>query len=495
MSNIRVTYSGLIAFLVGLLGIITGIIFTILVTRKLDSQELGLWTLIGSLVSYVVIVEPVISYWTSRQIARGEKIGKTAVVLSGIFSIGGSITYFIIAIFVSPELKVDLTPILLASALVPITYLNNTLNGIILGYKPQGVSYGMVAFEVSKLPLGFVLVHVSELGIVGAILATILASLTKTVVLLLLAKEQLANGFSVENIKFWLKLSWIPLYNGGSGLIYSLDVLVYSIITHSVIGLAYWGTASAISNLVSHSGQISHALYPKMIATGKKTFAEENLKRFVFFAIPILFASIVFAKPALHILNPIYADGYLVVIILTIRTFVYVLTNTFYNILSAYETADVDKNTSTKKYLKSRFFSLPTMNYIMTISYVSALGVSLLVIGSSSPELHLVTVWSGILLATSIPFMVYGLRAVRKHYQINLPYLLMLKFSIIAFVSSVIIYYLENTFLIYTESIYDFLPQLIPLIVFGGCIYFGICYISDKSTRDLFKAIINEIKS
>ena len=40
MSSIRVTYSGLIAFGVSLIGVITGTIFVIMVTRKLTPDEL-----------------------------------------------------------------------------------------------------------------------------------------------------------------------------------------------------------------------------------------------------------------------------------------------------------------------------------------------------------------------------------------------------------------------------------------------------------------------
>jgi len=48
MSGIRVTYSGLIAFVVGILGIITGLVFTMIITRSLTLTEFGSWSVIGS---------------------------------------------------------------------------------------------------------------------------------------------------------------------------------------------------------------------------------------------------------------------------------------------------------------------------------------------------------------------------------------------------------------------------------------------------------------
>ena len=80
MSNIRVTYSGLIAFVVGLSSVLTGLIFTLIVTRRFSPEEFGLWGLIGSIVAYFLISEVTISFWATRHTARGEKVGKTAIL-------------------------------------------------------------------------------------------------------------------------------------------------------------------------------------------------------------------------------------------------------------------------------------------------------------------------------------------------------------------------------------------------------------------------------
>ena len=76
MSSIRVTYSGLIGLVIGLSSVITGMIFILIVTRSLTPEELGTWGLVGGLITYVVILEPMISYWTQREIARDIDSGK-----------------------------------------------------------------------------------------------------------------------------------------------------------------------------------------------------------------------------------------------------------------------------------------------------------------------------------------------------------------------------------------------------------------------------------
>ena len=238
MSNVRVTYSGLISFLVSVVGLITGTIFVVIVTRQLSPEDFGLWTLIGSLVSYVTIVNPIVTYWTTRQIARGEEVGKTALSTNTLFSIGGLLVYSIIAVAVSFTLEVDLFVLLLAAGLIPTIFLENILNSIALGYKPQSVSYGIVVFESAKIPLGFTLVVFMELGIIGAIITSIVASLLKIIILVILTREKLIGKIKRDVIKFWLRLSWLTLYMSVFGFIRRLDVLLVSFITGSLVGLS-----------------------------------------------------------------------------------------------------------------------------------------------------------------------------------------------------------------------------------------------------------------
>ena len=77
--------SGLIGLAIGLSTVITGLIFILIVTRSLTQEELGTWGLIGGLITYVVILEPMISYWSTREIARDINSGKTEVISSGVF--------------------------------------------------------------------------------------------------------------------------------------------------------------------------------------------------------------------------------------------------------------------------------------------------------------------------------------------------------------------------------------------------------------------------
>ena len=77
MSGIRVTYAGLIAFISGLVAIVFSLATTIIITRSLSPEEFGTWRLIITLLVYVVYIQPVITYWATRETARGIESAKT----------------------------------------------------------------------------------------------------------------------------------------------------------------------------------------------------------------------------------------------------------------------------------------------------------------------------------------------------------------------------------------------------------------------------------
>lgn len=493
MSNIRVTYSGLISLLVSLSAVITGTIFVVMITRKLSPEELGTWTLITNVVSYALIIEPIISYWTARQIARGEKVSKTSVFTSSIFSIGGLITYFIISFFLSGSLRVDLSVLLLASFLVPLSFLQSTLSSVCLSYKPHSISFSTIAFETSKIPLGLIFVVFLPLGTFGAILTIILANILRMSVLLFAIRQQLVDKIIPQIIKFWIRMSWLPMYSAIPGFILTLDVLIFSSLTHSLVGLAYWTAGLTVAALIYYSGNISQALYPKLIATGKKEYAEENLKRTMYLAIPLFALTLILAKPVLSILNPIYSGGVFIVYFLALKSFTSIFAHISFNIISAFESVDVNKNASFKQYLKSKLFFIPTLNYIMSGSYVILLSLFLIFRNSQMTDIQTVSMWSFISFTVIVPFTIYSLILIRRHHKIVLPYKAMLKFTATTILASIPVFFLTEK-LQYTSHIWNFLPPVMEIAAVGAVIYFGITYVIDQSTRKLFKSIFYEMR-
>ena len=495
MTKIRVTYSGLISFGVGMIGVVTGMIFILIVTRQLTSEELGIWTLIGGLLSYFVIAEATISSWITREIARGLESGRTAVVVSGIFSLCSSVIYLIVAFIVGQQSKVDEHLLFFAAILIPVMFLNRTIGAINAGWKPQTVSYGSLVFESLKIPAGLILVYILHLGVFGAILVTFVAYLASTIIQLYYVQSKIRNKIRIQYLKKWIKLSWLAYYPQIANLVTKFDVLAYTMIVGSVTGLAYYTAAVTISSIIGQSAAISRGLYVKLLEEDKREYLQENLTRVLYFVIPLTTLSIIYARPVLFALNPIYEGATIVAIILSSRMFFSTLGSVFYPALSGIEKVDLDENATFKDYLKSKLFFLPSLSILQSIIYLVSLIVGLLIISiNKSTDLNFVIYWAIVTLCIEIPFTAYLFILVRRHFTVVINYITISKYFGASIISFGITYILSQKLLVFKKSIFEFLPSLLIFVGAGIISYLLITYFIDKRTRNLFNSIIKEIR-
>jgi len=492
LSNIRVTYSGLIAFIVGLISVFTGLAFVLIVTRRLSPEEFGTWALIGNMIGYLLISETIISYWTIRQIARGEQVGKTSISSSTIFSFGAIPVYFLMVFFISEQSNANLDSLLLGGILVPVYFLSQTLATINQGHKPQATSFGLLVFETSKIPAALIFVYFLDLDLNGAIVALLIAYLARIVVQTYFAKPKIHEKFNSKTLRRWLKLSWLPMYTRSLNVLRTLDIVFYTILTGSVIGVAYYSVSLTIANLVAHSSSITQGLSPKLLATGSHEHIRENFSLMMYFLIPLLGISVIFAKAGLFALNPLYQDAYLAVIILSFMMFFKVINSTLGSILISLEKVDIEKKPKFSNLIKSKLFLVPSARLISSSIYLSVFVIILITFQNSS-EFELVEWWAIIGLSVEFPFFIFMWIFVNRNTKLPFPYLNTIKY-IGATIAFVFVFILTSDFIInYQQSIFDYLPGVILQLAICIGVYLAITYLIDKRTRKLFRSIFDEI--
>ena len=493
MSNIRVTYTGLIALAIRLSSIITGLIFILIVTRQLSQEEFGTWGVINGIAVYAVVIHPIITYWATREIARGEKSGKTVLFSSSAFSLVGLIIYILVASFVSLQSDAEFNVLIFAAILIPVIFLNDSLTAINLGYKPQVISYGFLSFEITKIPLGLVFVYFLQMGIEGAIISTFGGYIPSIIIMGIKARRVLISSINVTFVKRWLKLFWVPTYRNIPPLISMSDVIVFSTITGSVSGVAYYAAARTIGFLVAHIGSFSQALYPKLLESEKHEFLGENLIKLFYFAFPLVGLSIVLAKPGLFALNPIYEIAEMAVIILAIRGFLTTLEKILFQALQGIEKVDIDKNATFKSYAKSKLVLYPTFQLIRNGIYFASLAIILFLLHTEKTEIELVIYWALVALIIEIPLTIYIYRLIKNSFNLNVDFISLAKYLISTVVVFGFTYVGISTFIEYNTSIFEFLPQVLGFAIVSMIGYVGLTYIIDNRTRILVKAIINEL--
>ena len=494
MAEIRVTYSGLISVAIGLITIITGLLFTIILTRTLDPIEFGTWGVITTLFFSVLQIEPIISYWVTREVARGLESAKTAIFSSGVFSSMAVIIYLIIVHFVHSGTDTNFESIFFAAFLIPIIFLNRVLSGINLGWKPQAVSYGILAAGVSQIPMALIFVYFFDMGVIGIIISVAIANISSIIILAISAREIIKREFQIKFLKKWFRLSWLPFYPGIAGMVHSYDVVIFALMVGSVEGIAFWTAAVLLPNIISNSALVSVAVYAKLLKEGKMDDLRRNITQIFFFAFPLSAIVIVFAEPGLFILNPIYQIVYPIVIIVTFHAILNTLSTVFQSILKGVETVDVDEESTFKQYVKSKLFQIPTLLLIQYSAYIILLMIMLWVASPDANLIDLLTYWSIILLSTQIPITICYYIMIRKHLQITFELGMILKYLVISLVVFSLTYYLIEQFLEYDNNNFVFIPNVLLFIMIGIFGYISITYLVDSRTKQLVSEIINELK-
>ena len=487
------TYSGLISFAIGFVSLFTGLIFTIIVTRQLTQEEFGTWSLIGGLITYVLVISPIISYWVTREIARNEKSGRTAIFSSSIFSTFSLIAFIIIALFFSDYTGVDKNILLLASILVPLEFFRNILMGISHGFKPQIVEYGVLIFELTKIPLAILLVYQYDWGITGAIISVAISYLANIMLMTILCRGEFKGKIEKRILKKWIKLSWLPLYPNLKTTINNSDVVIFTIISGSVEGLVFWQVARALAAVVNHSQKISKAVYPKMLSGGKNEFFQENFVRVIYFASPLLLLPIVTAKPAIFIMNPNYVEAQIITLFLVPMILLRTIDNVLSKTLEGKENVDLNQNATFLNYIKSRLFYLPTLSILQRISYISLLAITLIILSDSSTDLELVFYWTIIGFLAQIPHTIYLGMLVKKEIKPKIDLLAISKYMISSIIIYIPFYFFLEENLVYDSDVFTFTPKFLIYVIISLLAYVGLTYLIDKKTKKMVKSILNEV--
>jgi O-antigen/teichoic acid export membrane protein len=494
LPEIRVTYTGLIAFVIALVTVFASMIFNLIITRTLTLDEYGTWGLINGFLTYAVVLEPIIGYWVAREIARKVESGKTAIISSGVFSSIGIVIFIIVSFLVGKEAEVDLTIIFLALVLIPPRFLNGILSAINQSWKPHTISYAIISLGITQIPMALIFIYYLDWGIPGLIFSVFIGLIVSNIILGWFAREKIKSEFNIEFLKKWIKLFWLPLYLAIPAMVYRLDVIIFTVITGSITGLAFWTAALAISTIVSHSGLIARAIYPKMLVGKGDGFLKSNFTQFFYFSIPLTALVITFARPMLFTLNPIYEEAYLILVFLSFQVFFTTLGGVIEITLLGKDEVDIDKKSKFRDYLKSRLFGMPTLEMIQHSVYITLLIIGLMILISSNSTIELIIYWSVLSMGVRIPFTIYRYRLLQKSVKLKFEVNSISKYLISSIVIFGGVFIITNEFLVYNERIFEFLPNLLFFVTLGICGYLIMTYLIDNQTKNLVHAIFKEIR-
>ena len=147
----------------------------------------------------------------------------------------------------SPQTDVDQNVLIFGVLLIPAMYMHKVLSAINVGWKPHTVPLSNFYADVAKIPLVLIFLYYLDMGVVGVIIAFFVGYVINDIMLLWYGREKVKNKIKKEFIQKWLKISWLPLYPQIAPLVARSDIVIFTVITGSVIGLAYYSAALVLS--------------------------------------------------------------------------------------------------------------------------------------------------------------------------------------------------------------------------------------------------------
>ncbi|MEM3151704.1 MAG: hypothetical protein QXK15_03970, partial [Candidatus Bathyarchaeia archaeon] len=175
--KIRIKHSGLIVFSSKIFSVLTGLIFTVVVTRNLSVNDFGIWQYLSLILSYAVFPATLIPYWATRFYARGAHVAKTTILSNMILSTPSFLIFLILAPLTSTVINVNLSLFHLISFQIFLVYLSTSLEALALAKQPHLIGYETISFEVTKIVLALLLFLTLNLKLENLIIIVILAYL------------------------------------------------------------------------------------------------------------------------------------------------------------------------------------------------------------------------------------------------------------------------------------------------------------------------------
>jgi O-antigen/teichoic acid export membrane protein len=490
-SPIHFRRTGLVVFSARLLSVATGLAFLLMLTRSLTPTDFGLWEFIVDLVAFSSYPAGLIAFWATRKIARGLKLGRTAIGVSLLLSAAGIAFFVVASVYLHSEVGSALSHFVIAAALVPLSYLSVATNAVVSGYRPEAAGYSLVASEIFKVVSAYALLVVLGMGVDGVIATMAVTYLVQSLVNTFMSRGALGPSVDLGEGRRWLVDSWVPALSSLAYTVNIADTFVASIVFAGTLVVGYYQAAFSIATIVTYSGYLATALYPMLLGGGSEGLPSVALDFTLLFGIPMAVGASVLARPLLFLLKPVYAEGQTALIILSFASLVYAVSGVVDYTLLGTERVDAGGGAAAGDYAKSNLTFVPIVNFVSSVAYL-ALIFLLLSRYSSAPLPVILELWaSGQLVILFASVLVKARRAARGS-ALRLPRNLPL-YTLASAVMGLFSYSLSR-FISYTSRSLLLGAELVLVVASSGALYFLLMYALDSQFRSLVGRFIGRHK-
>jgi O-antigen/teichoic acid export membrane protein len=485
--EIRLRYSGFIVFAAQMLSLVTGLVFTLLLTRNMAAQEYGVWANIFDVISYFLLLSGVFPFWTLRFVARRwEGAAKTGFLANLVLSLISAFVYILAAPFVASALHISGSYVLMyviASVQIVNMYLIASLESVLRARKPQAIGYGLLIEEGCKIALAYVLIVRFQQLFLGALLSLIVAASIQVLYYLKLTWKEFTRKIEWFYARQWLKCSTANIYNSIGNQMAAFPVILLFLYGGQAARGDYQA-ALTFANIIGYSLFLSFALYPRLLTKNSAEEVSSSLKTVLMFAFPMLTITLMLSQSLLTILNAHFSEATLVLQFLAVDAFVLLITQFYSSVIFGVERFDEEATIPFKELLKSKIFKVFTLPYIQAAVSIPLCYYVLTQYASNQPVQAAVLV-TAINLAVHTAALLIQYAMVRTSVHIHVPWRSIGKYVLASGVSAVSLYLLPHA----TTILVTF-----AVVLTGSAVYLAVVLTIDRDAREIVNAIWIEIK-
>jgi O-antigen/teichoic acid export membrane protein len=483
---VRVRYSGFVVFAAQILGLVTGLVFTLLLTRNMSPAEFGTWSFISSLMALFVLPSALFPFWATRFLARGmEGAPKTALFANLVVGAASIVVYLVVVAPLISAFGISsayLLVYLLASLQILNLFLINVHEGVLQVVKPQAKGYGFLIEEVVKVAVAFVLILGLRQIFVGAMLAMISGAAAQVAFYSWTLQDELRQPIHFGYLREWLKGSTAyTYYIIGTQLNNFLSYLLLYFAGQASLG--YYQAALTFSVVIGYASSLAFALYPKMLAQECPEDVASSFTTVIMLVLPMAAVALTMSRSLLIILKDPYASAAPVLMLLTVEMVVVVISQFYTQCLLGVEAFDMEGKIPLRQLLHSKIFKVFSLPYLQAAISLPLLYFILTRVGSSDPVMAAVYLVVVLIVAQSVSFgVLYGF--MHKSLTLKVAWLSIAKCVFGAFVTAGVLLILPQT----TTLLATFGKMLVGVLV-----YTVLLYAIDVDARKLVRQIWEEI--
>ena len=488
-------YAGLLSFTASLFSLGTGLVFSVMIARRLPIYEYGIWQYYTAVMTFIALPGAMVDFWMTRSLARGKGVLNTGLLMTGLLSAISNLLLIAISILSGPAVSISIEILLAFVLYLLLLYFSNALDSASVAIRPSLVGVGRLVLELVKVSLGVALVVWLRMGLLGALVAIDLALFSKCLMMYSGMGRATKEAPNLSLGLTWLERWRIPALGIIPSLLGSADLLILAWFTGSAVPTAYLGVARTVSAIISFSSLLAISLYPRLLGGGKEELIEKSVTTVSMLALPMAGGLIVLASPVLYVFGPSYVPAALSLQLLSLVTLIGVFRDLSIAILQGMERADVDEDASAPELMRS---NLTTPRYIEIIAQGINIAISLAIVwyltAQGAPYDLLVTTLSVTSLITSIPLFLALVRLSRKVHPYVIPWAGIAK-QVVATAAMMSVVFLFYPVRAISVNITEVLANLLPVVALGAIVYFVVLLTIDRKARAELRGLYRSIRS